>query len=146
MTDLYAKNGFVLRHRPLDEHVSLLEMSFPLRERRQAAALALALAYLGLHLRGIPYVASDATLRSFVVRTADLDGATRQALTETVARVERELVRLFADAEIYFYDREDKGALETDPSGALAAYRRAEVVGKRFLERFASGDEPSDTQ
>ncbi len=146
MTDLYAKNGFLLRHRPLDEQVSLLEMSFPLRERRQAAALALALAYLGLYLRGIPYVAGDATLRSFVVRTADLDGATRQALTEAVARVERELARLFADAEIYFYDREDKGALDTDPAGALAAYRRAEVVGRRFLERFVSGSEPPDMQ
>lgn len=139
MTDLYAKNGFILRHQPIDEQVSLLEMHFPLRERREAAALALALAYLGLHARGIPYVASDATLRSFAVRTADLDEATRHALTEAVALVERELARLFADAEIYFYDREDKGALETDPDGALAAYRRAEVVGKRFLERFARG-------
>jgi hypothetical protein len=117
----------------------LLEMSFPLRERREAAALALTLSYLALHARGIPYVASDATLRSFVVRTADLDAATRQAFTEAVARVEREVARLFSDAEIYFYDREDKGALETDPQGALAAYRRAEVVGKRFLERFTRG-------
>jgi hypothetical protein len=137
MTDLHAKNGFLLRHRPLDEQVSELEMVFPGHERRQAVAIALALTYLALRARGIPYVASDATLRSFAVRTEDLGEATRQAFAEAVARVEREMARLLADAEIYFFDHDDKGVLETDPRGQLVAYRRAEVLGKRFLERFA---------
>ena len=136
MTDLYAQNGFILRHNEIDGGVSELEMKFPTADRQQALAYSLALVYLALYRRGIPFVASSATLKCFAVRTANLDDATCQAFADAIALVRRDVTRLLADAEIYLLGSPDKGLLETDPQGQLVAYRRAEIVGRRFLERF----------
>lgn len=138
MSDLYAQNGFILRHHEIDGGISELEMKFPTADRQHALAYSLTLAYLALYRRDIPFVASNATLKSFAVRTVDLDEPTRQAFTDAVALVRRDVTRLLADAELYLLGRADKGVLETDPEGILAEYRQADFVGKRFLESFAA--------
>lgn len=139
MTDLYARNGFIVRHRELAAGVSELEVKLPMHSRQDALVSALALVYLALVRRGVPLVASSATLLSYAVRTVDLDEATRQAIAEAVALLQRDVTRLLADAEIYFFGKKDKGLLETDPDGVLTHYRQAEVIGRGFLERFAAG-------
>lgn len=144
MPDLYSQNGFILRYREIDDGISELELTFPTTDRQQALAYSLALVYLALYRRELPFVASSATLKSVAVRTRDLDTEdTRQAFIDAIELVRREVTRLLADAEIYLFGNSDKGVLETDPEGSLKEYRRAEFVGKRFLERFAQGLELS---
>jgi hypothetical protein len=139
MTDLYARNGFLIRHRELAEGVSELELKFPMSKNEDAIVYGLALADLALRQRGVPFVACSPTLLSLAVRTADLDEATRAAFVAAVEHVQRHVTRLFADAEIYLFNRSDKGVVETDPEGLLAAYKQGDFIGKRFLERFAAG-------
>jgi hypothetical protein len=137
--DLHARDGFVIRHRELGGGISELELKFPTSARQDAIVYGLALAYLALWRRGVPFVAHSPTLLTLAVRTADLDEATRAALVDAVGQVQREATRLFADAEIYLFNRSDQGVLETDPRGELAAYKRADFIGRAFLERFAAG-------
>ncbi len=139
MPDIHAENGYIVVQRELGEGVSEVEMQFPMHPRPHSVVIGLALAYLALARRGIPYVASSPTLLAYAVRTADLDAATHTAFHQAIELVQREATRLFADAEIYLLGAHDKGVLDTDPDGALASYRQADVIGKRFLERFAPG-------
>ncbi len=139
MTDLYARDGFIIRHHELAEGISEVELLFPSQRRQDAIVYGLALAYLALARRRIPFVASSPTLRSLAVRTSDLGDATRAAFEDAVGLVQRDVTRLFADAEIYLSGKADKGVLETDPEGLLAAYKQGDFIGRDFLERFARG-------
>lgn len=135
--DLHAQDGFVVTLRDLDEQVCELAFDFPALPRDRALVRSLALVYLALFRRGVPFVAHSPTLRVFAVRREDLGPPTRQALLDAIALVRREITRLSACAELFFHDRPDQGPLEPDPAGVLRAYRDGELVGKRFLDSFA---------
>lgn len=136
-SDVYARDGFVITQRELDNAVCELTFDFPAQPRHRAVVRSLALAYLALYRRGVPFVASSPTLRSFAVRREDLGAATHQALVDAVSVVRDHLALLSTNAELYFHDQPEPGRLEPDPRGLLVGHRDGELIGKVFLERFA---------